>query len=67
MFCENFLSLIDCLITPKCESRVMGDLGAETFILLVSVVLERAEDKLELKIVVVVPLRTILLGTKEEL
>ena len=33
----------------------MGDLGAETFLLLMSVVLERAEDELELKLVVHLP------------
>ena len=44
----------------------MGDLGAETFLLLVSAALERVEDELELKLVVVLPLRTMLVGAKEE-
>ena len=66
MFCENFLSLIACLITPKREGRVMGDLDVETSLLLVSVDLERAEDELELILTVVVPLRTTDTGAKEE-
>ena len=45
MLSKNFLSLIDCLITPKREEQVMGDLDVETFLLLMSAVLERAEDK----------------------
>ena len=51
MFCENFLSLIDCLITPKNE--VQG-----TSLLFVLVILKRAEDELELIPEVVAPLRT---------
>ena len=51
--CQNFLSLIDCLITPKREERVMGDLDVETFHLHASTVLERAEDELELILIVV--------------
>ena len=62
-----FFSLIDCLITPKREGRVVGDFDIETFLLLMSVVLERAEDELELKLVVVVPLRTMVIGAKEKL
>ena len=46
------------MITPKCEDQVMGDLDVETFLLIVSVVLERAEDELELILIVVTPLRT---------
>ena len=53
MFCENFLSLIDCLITPKREGRVMRDLDVETFPLTVSEILERAEDGSELILTVV--------------
>ena len=59
--------LIDCLITPKSEGHVMGDVDAETFLLLVSDVLEIAEDEIELKVVVVVPLGAIFIGVKEEL
>ena len=66
MFCEIFLSLIDCLITPKSEDSVMGDLDVETFPLIVSIVLERAEDKLELILVIVTPLRTKDVEAKEE-
>ena len=43
----------------------MGDLDVETFLLLVSVVLERAEDELELILTVVIPLRTMVVGAKE--
>ena len=42
----------------------MGDLDVETFLLLVSVVLERAEDKLELILIVVTPLKTMDVGPK---
>ena len=45
----------------------MGEFDAETFLLLVSVVLERVEDEMELKLIVVVPLRTMFVGAKEEL
>ena len=47
MFCEKFLSLIHCLITPKREERVMGDLDAETSPWLALAILERVEDELE--------------------
>ena len=60
------LSLIDCLITPKHEEQVMGDLDVETFLLLVLAVLERAEDELELILIVVTPLNTMDIGAKEE-
>ena len=75
-FAKFFLSLIDCLITPKREKRVIGDLDvetfllivgdldAETFLLIVSIVLERAEDKLVLILIVVTPLRTTDVGAK---
>ena len=63
---QKLLSLIDCLITPKHEDRVMGDLDVETFLLTMSVVLERAEDKLELIPIVVTPLKTTDVGAKEE-
>ena len=65
MFCENFLSLIDYLITPKREERVMGDLDVETFLLIAPVVLERV-DKLELILIVETPLRTTDIKAKEE-
>ena len=42
----------------------MGDLDVETFLLLVSAVLERVEDELELILVVEVPLRTMVIGPK---
>ena len=35
--CEYFLSLIDCLITPKCEVPEMGDFDVGIFHLLTSV------------------------------
>ena len=66
MFCKNFLSLIDCLITPKCERRIMGDLDVETFLLLVLQVLERVEDDLELILIVVISLRIKNVEAKEE-
>ena len=66
MFCKNFLSLIDCLITPKREEKVMGDLDVQIFLFIVSVVFERVEDKLELILIVVTPLRTKDIQAKEE-
>ena len=33
-FCEKFLSLIDCLITPKHEVQELGDFDVETVPLL---------------------------------
>ena len=66
MFCENFLSLIDCLITPKNEVQGMGDLDVGTSLLFVLVILERAEDELELIPEVVAPLRTKDVEAKEE-
>ena len=44
----------------------MGDLDVEIFLLLMSVVLERAEDKLKLILTIVIPLRTTGVGAKEE-
>ena len=44
----------------------MGDLDVETFLLILSVVLERAEDELELILIVVTPLRTTDVEAKEE-
>ena len=44
----------------------MGDLDAETFPLLVLAVLERAEDEMELILIVVTPLKTTDVGAKEE-
>ena len=44
----------------------MGELDVDTFLLLVSVDLERMEDELELILTVVVPLRTSDIGAKEE-
>ena len=67
MFCENFLSLTDCLITPRREGSELGGFDAETFILLVLIVLGKVEDELELRQAVVVPLRTMLVAAKEGL
>ena len=39
-FYENFLFLIDCLMTPKCEMTELGDFDVGTFLLLVLVSLE---------------------------
>ena len=44
----------------------MGDLDVENFILTVSVILERAEDELELILIVVTPLKTTDVGAKQE-
>ena len=59
---ENFLSLTDCLITPKREGRVMGGFGVQILLLTVSAV----EDKLELILEVVVVLRTTAVGAGKE-
>ena len=40
MFCKNFLSLTDCLITSKSEGRVIGDLDVGIFLLIVIEVLK---------------------------
>ena len=42
----------------------MGDLDIETYLLTMSLVLERAEDKLELILIVVTPLKTTDVGAK---
>ena len=55
------------LLTPKREGLVLGDFDVETSLLFVLVVFERAEDELELKLAAVVPLRTMVVGAKEEL
>ena len=65
-FCENFLSLIECLITPKHEVSEMGDFDIGIFLLLVLVILEGTEDNSELILVVVTPLRTKDVEAKEE-
>ena len=65
-FCKNFLSLIDCLITPKHEVPELGDFDIGTFLLLVLVSLESMEVELELILVVVTPLRTKDVEAKEE-
>ena len=67
MFYKNFLSLTDCVITPKREGSELGGFDVETFLLLVLIVLEKVEDKLELRQAVVVPLRTMLVAAKEGL
>ena len=54
------------MIAPKREGRVIGDLDVEIFLLLVSVVLERADDELELILIVVIPLITTSVGAKEK-
>ena len=64
-FAKTFY-LFDCLITPKREGQVMGDLDVESFPLIVSEVLDRAEDILELILIVVIPLRTTDAGANEE-
>ena len=66
MFCENFLSLIDCLITPKHEVPEMEYFDVQIFLLLVLVILESTEDKSGLILVVITPLRTKDIEAKEE-
>ena len=63
---ENFLSLIDCLITPKREGRVMGGFGVEIFLLTVSEVLEIMGDELGLTLDVEITLRTTAVGARNE-
>ena len=66
MFCKNFLSLIDCFITPKREVPEMGDFDIGIFLLPVLVILESTEDEWRLILVVVIPLRTKDVEAKEE-
>ena len=63
---EKSLSLIDCLITLKCEGRVVGDFDVGIFLLLVSGVLETVEEELELTLITVGPLRTTVVEATEE-
>ena len=63
---RKFLPLTNCLITPRHEGCILGDIEVETFLLLVNS-LERVEDELELRQVVVEPLRTMFVATKEVL
>ena len=65
-FAKTFLSLIDCLITPKREDRAVGDFDVEIFLLLVSEVLERVKDELELTLIAVESPRTTAAEAKEE-
>ena len=58
MLCQNFLSLIDCLITPKHEVPETGNFDVGTFLLLVLVSLESTEVESEQILEVVTPLRT---------
>ena len=51
MFFENFLSLIDCLISLKLEVLEMGDFDVGIFILLVLVILGSTEYKSELVVI----------------
>ena len=44
-FCENFLSLIDCLITPKREGREVGGFDEQIFLWIESRVLELVADE----------------------
>ena len=54
------------MITPRRDGRVLGDFDVETFLDCVNS-LERVEDELELKQVVVEPLRTMFDAAKEVL
>ena len=66
MFCENFLSLIDCLITPKREGRVLGGFDAEIFLLTVSEVLEIVADESGLTLEAAKVLRTTVIEARME-
>ena len=44
----------------------MGDLDVEIFLLIVSEILEKVEDELELILIVVRPLRTMAVEAKDE-
>ena len=68
MFCKNFLSLIDCLITPNSEVQELGDFDVqvESFCLLVLVSLESTKVESGLRLVVVTPLRTKDIEAKEK-
>ena len=65
-FAKIFLSLIDCLITSKCEGQELGSFAVETLPLLVLVSLESMEVKSGLILVAVTPFRNKDVEAKEE-
>ena len=65
-FAKFFLSLIDCLITSKCEGQELGSFAVETLPLLVLVSLESMEVKSGLILVAVTPFRNKDVEAKEE-
>ena len=66
-FCENFLSLIDCLITPKREGRELGGFDVQIFLWIESVVLELVADESELTLIEEEVLRTTVAVARTEL
>ena len=67
MSCENFLSLIDCLITPKREGREVGGFDEQIFLLIVSRDLELVADESELTLIEEEVLRTTVVVARTEL
>ena len=67
MFCENFLSLIDCLITPKREGRELGGFDEQIFLWTESRVLELVADESELTLREEEVLRTTVVVARTEL
>ena len=65
--CENFLSLIDCLITPKRLGREVGGFDEQIFILIVSRDLELVADESELTLIEEEVLRTTVVVARTEL
>ena len=66
-FCENFLSLIDCLITPKREGRELGGFDVQIFLWIESVVMELVADESELTLIEEEVLRTTVVVARTEL
>ena len=67
MFCENFLSLTDCLITPKREGRELGGFDEWIFLWTESRVLEIVADESGLTLRVGEVLRTTVVVARMEL
>ena len=65
-FSKNFLSLIECLITLKCEGQELEGSDVETFPLLVLVSLHSMKVESGLILAAVTPLRTKDVKAKEE-
>ena len=66
-FAKNFLSLIDCLITPKHEGRELGGFDEQIFLWTESRVLELVADESGLTLRVGEVLRTTVVVARTEL